>query len=75
MWFDIDPCLVKLDNEKYSRLNNDIDALDEDGVVDAREVYYKIVKHSNRIIKQIALAAICFAILFTRYRWILCKKK
>ncbi|XP_032662853.1 arginyl-tRNA--protein transferase 1 isoform X5 [Odontomachus brunneus] len=37
-WFDIDPCLVKLDNEKYSRLNDDIDAIDEDGVVDTREV-------------------------------------
>ncbi|EFN77973.1 arginyl-tRNA--protein transferase 1 isoform X1 [Harpegnathos saltator] len=38
MWFDIDPCLAKLDNEKYSRLNDDIDAIDEDGVVDTREV-------------------------------------
>ncbi|XP_014486231.1 PREDICTED: arginyl-tRNA--protein transferase 1 isoform X2 [Dinoponera quadriceps] len=37
-WLDIDPCLAKLDDEKYSRLNDDIDAVDKDGVVDPREV-------------------------------------
>lgn len=38
VWCDIEPCLAKLDNEKYSRLNDDIDAIDNDGVVDVREV-------------------------------------
>ncbi|CAK9799362.1 Arginyl-tRNA--protein transferase 1 [Anthophora quadrimaculata] len=37
-WFDIEPCLLKLDKEKYSRLNDDIDAIDEDGIVDVRKV-------------------------------------
>ncbi|XP_017761459.1 PREDICTED: arginyl-tRNA--protein transferase 1 [Eufriesea mexicana] len=37
-WFDIEPCLLKLDKEKYSRLNDDIDAIDEDGIVDIRKV-------------------------------------
>ncbi|XP_011343621.2 arginyl-tRNA--protein transferase 1 isoform X1 [Ooceraea biroi] len=37
VWCDIEPCLIKLDKEKYSRLNEDIDAIDENGVVDIRE--------------------------------------
>ncbi|KOC66094.1 Arginyl-tRNA--protein transferase 1 [Habropoda laboriosa] len=37
-WFDIEPCLLKLDKEKYSRFNDDIDAIDEDGIVDVRKV-------------------------------------
>ncbi|XP_076393490.1 arginyltransferase 1 isoform X2 [Megachile rotundata] len=37
-WFDIEPCLLKLDKQKYSRLNDDIDAIDEDGVIDIRKV-------------------------------------
>lgn len=37
-WFDIEPSLLKLDKQKYSRLNDDIDAIDEDGVVDVRKV-------------------------------------
>ncbi|XP_033218993.1 arginyl-tRNA--protein transferase 1 [Belonocnema kinseyi] len=35
---DIDKCLPKLDAHKYSRLNDDIDAIDEDGVVNTEEV-------------------------------------
>lgn len=37
-WFDIEPCLLKLDKQKYCRLNDDIDAIDEDGIVDVRKV-------------------------------------
>ena len=43
MWFDIEPCLLKLDKEKYSRLNDDIDAIDGDGMVDISEVINKII--------------------------------
>lgn len=42
MWCDIEPCLAKLNNEKYSRLNDEIDAIDENGVVDIEEVYLSI---------------------------------
>ncbi|XP_053983183.1 arginyl-tRNA--protein transferase 1 isoform X1 [Hylaeus volcanicus] len=38
-WFDIEPCLKKLDKEKYSRLNDDIDAIDENGIVNVNKVY------------------------------------
>ncbi|KAL0118102.1 hypothetical protein PUN28_009046 [Cardiocondyla obscurior] len=38
VWCDIDPCLAKLNNEKYSRLNDDIDAIDENGVVNIEEI-------------------------------------
>lgn len=44
VWFDIEACLAKLDKEKYSRLNDNINAIDEDGVVDIREVSSNIVK-------------------------------
>ncbi|XP_076752657.1 arginyltransferase 1 isoform X3 [Xylocopa sonorina] len=37
-WFDIERCLLKLDKQKYSRLNDDIDAIDEDGIIDLRKV-------------------------------------
>lgn len=37
-WFDIEPCLLKLDKQKYSRLNDDIDAINEDNIVDIRKV-------------------------------------
>ncbi|KMQ94602.1 arginyl-trna--protein transferase 1 [Lasius niger] len=40
MWCDIEPCLTKLDNQKYSRFNDDLNAIDEDGVIDIREVYF-----------------------------------
>lgn len=40
-WFDIEPCLLKLDKEKYSRFNDDIDAIDDDGMVDIRKVITK----------------------------------
>jgi len=40
VWCDIEPCLVKLNKEKYSRLNDEIDAIDENGVVDIEEVYF-----------------------------------
>lgn len=39
VWCDIESSLTKLNNEKYSRLNDEIDAIDEDGVADIREVY------------------------------------
>nr|XP_012218426.1 PREDICTED: arginyl-tRNA--protein transferase 1 isoform X2 [Linepithema humile] len=38
VWCDIESCLAKLDKEKYCRFNGDIDAIDEDGIVDVREV-------------------------------------
>ncbi|XP_077259958.1 arginyltransferase 1 [Temnothorax americanus] len=38
VWCDIDSCLAKLNNEKYSRLNDEINAIDENGVVDVEEV-------------------------------------
>lgn len=34
VWRDIEPCLAKLDIAKYSRLNDETDAIDENGVVD-----------------------------------------
>ncbi|KAL6259837.1 hypothetical protein P5V15_009747 [Pogonomyrmex californicus] len=39
VWCDIEPSLAKLNNDKYSRLNDDIDAIDEDGVVNIDEVF------------------------------------
>ncbi|XP_058791841.1 arginyl-tRNA--protein transferase 1 isoform X1 [Phymastichus coffea] len=38
VWYDIDKCLPKLDVSKYSRLNEDQSATDEDGVVDIQQV-------------------------------------
>ncbi|XP_011876561.1 PREDICTED: arginyl-tRNA--protein transferase 1 isoform X2 [Vollenhovia emeryi] len=38
VWCDIEPCLTKLNNEKYSRLNDEINAIDENGVVNVEEV-------------------------------------
>ncbi|XP_011158436.1 arginyl-tRNA--protein transferase 1 isoform X1 [Solenopsis invicta] len=38
VWCDIEPCLAKLNNEKYSRLNDDINAIDENGVVNVEEI-------------------------------------
>lgn len=44
VWCDIEPCLAKLNNEKYSRLNDDINAIDENGVVNVEEVgLFKII--------------------------------
>ena len=40
VWCDIEPCLAKLDNKKYSRLNDEINAIDENGVVNVEEVYF-----------------------------------
>ncbi|XP_015119083.1 arginyl-tRNA--protein transferase 1 isoform X2 [Diachasma alloeum] len=45
-WHPIEKCTPKLDKHKYSRLNEDIDALDEDGVMSADDlrqvrVYYR----------------------------------
>lgn len=34
-WFDIDKCIPKLNETKYSRLNDDLDALDEDGIINS----------------------------------------
>lgn len=39
VWCDIESCLTKLDNAKYNRLNDDLDAIDEDSVIDIGEVY------------------------------------
>ncbi|XP_011635910.1 arginyl-tRNA--protein transferase 1 [Pogonomyrmex barbatus] len=44
VWCDIEPSLAKLNNDKYSRLNDDIDAIDEDGVVNIEEV---LILHKN----------------------------
>ncbi|KAK2584280.1 hypothetical protein KPH14_006682 [Odynerus spinipes] len=38
VWCDIEPSLVKLDKEKYCRLNEDIDAIDEDGIIDINKI-------------------------------------
>lgn len=38
VWCDIDKCLPKLDASKYSRLNEDPSAIDEDGEVDIEQV-------------------------------------
>ncbi|XP_078047295.1 arginyltransferase 1 isoform X4 [Augochlora pura] len=37
-WFDIDPCIKKLDKEKYCRFNEDLDAIDQDAIVDIDKV-------------------------------------
>ncbi|XP_076375230.1 arginyltransferase 1 isoform X2 [Megalopta genalis] len=37
-WFDIDPCIKKLDKEKYCRFNEDLDAIDQDAIVDVDKV-------------------------------------
>lgn len=42
-WFDIEPCLLKLDKQKYSRLNDDIDAINEDNIVDIRKVINDVI--------------------------------
>lgn len=39
VWCDIEPCLANLDKEKYCRFNEDIDAIDEDGIVDINKVF------------------------------------
>ncbi|XP_076244333.1 arginyltransferase 1 isoform X2 [Calliopsis andreniformis] len=53
-WFDIEPCLLKLDKQKYSRLNDDIDAIDKDGIVDVSKVLilYREVAMPYRIYKE-----------------------
>lgn len=43
MWFDIEPCLLKLDKQKYSRLNDDVNAIDEDGIVDIHKVINMVI--------------------------------
>ncbi|XP_017888336.1 arginyl-tRNA--protein transferase 1 isoform X2 [Ceratina calcarata] len=58
-WFDIDRSLSKLDKQKYSRLNDDIDAIDEDGVVDVDKVLvlYRQVAMPYEIYKKKTAAA------------------
>ncbi|XP_043665052.1 arginyl-tRNA--protein transferase 1 isoform X2 [Vespula pensylvanica] len=63
VWCDIEPCLANLDKEKYCRFNEDIDAIDEDGIVDINKILilygemampyriYKVRAHRD-IIKQ-----------------------
>lgn len=38
VWCDIELCLAKLNNEKYSRLNDESNAIDENGVINIEEV-------------------------------------
>ncbi|XP_014599799.1 PREDICTED: arginyl-tRNA--protein transferase 1 isoform X4 [Polistes canadensis] len=38
VWCDIEPCLANLDKNKYCRFNEDIDAIDEDGIVDINKI-------------------------------------
>lgn len=38
VWCDIEKCLLKLNKNKYSRLNEDLKAIDENGVVNLDEV-------------------------------------
>lgn len=38
VWCDIDRSIAKLDKEKYSRLNEDLDAIDSDSIVDIEKV-------------------------------------
>ncbi|XP_076669911.1 arginyltransferase 1 isoform X1 [Andrena cerasifolii] len=45
-WFDIEDCLIKLDKQKYCRFNQDIDAIDLDGVVDIDDV---LILHKDDI--------------------------
>ncbi|XP_076632548.1 arginyltransferase 1 isoform X2 [Colletes latitarsis] len=54
-WFDVEHCLPKLDKEKYSRLNDDIDAIDEDGIVNINEVgiIHLKVRMAYRIFKDL----------------------
>lgn len=40
-WCNIDKCLAKLDVSKYSRLNEDLSAKDEDGIIDINQVNKK----------------------------------
>lgn len=42
-WFDIEDCLIKLDKQKYCRFNQDIDAIDLDGIVDVNNVLNHIL--------------------------------
>lgn len=55
VWCDIEPCLTNLDKEKYCRFNEDIDAIDEDGIVDINKVclYPYFVKNNIYIFKLI----------------------
>ncbi|XP_015586969.1 arginyl-tRNA--protein transferase 1 [Cephus cinctus] len=38
VWCDIEKCLPKLDKQKYCRLNEDIDGIDETGIVNIQKV-------------------------------------
>jgi len=43
VWCNIEPSLMKLDKKKYSRLNEDTNAIDEDGNIDIEEVSFSIM--------------------------------
>jgi len=65
VWCDIEPCLIKLDNEKYSRLNDDVNAIDEDGVIDVQEVYCL----NDNTIKNRYMIFFNVNIIFVIYSW------
>lgn len=45
-WFDIDVCLKLLDKEKYCRFNKDLDAIDQDAIVNINKVTKKKIIYS-----------------------------
>ncbi|XP_076375233.1 arginyltransferase 1 isoform X4 [Megalopta genalis] len=53
-WFDIDPCIKKLDKEKYCRFNEDLDAIDQDAIVDVDKVLvvYRQIAMPYRIYRE-----------------------
>lgn len=56
VWCDIEPCLLKLDKKKYCRLNEDKDAIDEDGIIDISKIlnlHGNILKQEDDQIKQL----------------------
>ncbi|XP_034950471.1 arginyl-tRNA--protein transferase 1 [Chelonus insularis] len=51
-WFDIERCLPKLNENEYSRLNEDIDAIDEDGVIGFETLLKVPVYYRGRMLYQ-----------------------
>ncbi|KZC06967.1 Arginyl-tRNA--protein transferase 1 [Dufourea novaeangliae] len=53
-WFDAESCIKKLEKEIYCRFNDDIDAVDQDGIVDIKKVLilYKETIMPFRIYKE-----------------------
>ena len=44
VWCDIESSIAKIDKNKYSRLNDDIDAIDENGIVDLNKVRRRLTR-------------------------------